>query len=79
MNGGIILIIVAVVLIIPVQLILPFPYGLGMVLLLIIVGVIGFVKSRNKREKFAEESLRYQNEEDEPEDPKKDEKSWDGI
>ena len=79
MNAGVILIIVAVVLIIPLQMILPFPYGLGAVLLLIILGVVGFVKSRNSREKFAEESLKYQNDEDEPEEPKKDEKSWDGI
>ena len=79
MNVGIILIIVAVVLVIPAQMILPFPYGLGAVFLLIILGVIGIVKSRNRREKFAEESLRYQNEEEEPEEPKKDEKSWDGI
>ena len=79
MNGGIILLIVAVVLIIPVQLILPFPFGLGAILLLIILGIIGVVKSRNKREKFAEETVKYEEEKDENEMPKKDEKSWDGI
>jgi len=83
MNVGIILIIIAVVLMIPVQMILPFPYGLGfafLLVILVIVGIVVSVKSHYKRrEKFAEESLRYQADEDEPEEPKKDDKSWDGI
>ena len=66
-------------LILPVQMILPFPYGLGAIVLLIILSVIGFVKSRNRREKYAEEVVTYETEEDEPEEPKKDDKSWDGI
>lgn len=79
MNGGIILIIIAVVLAIPAQMVLPFPYGLGAVLLLVIVGIIGFVKSRNSRERYAEEVVTYETEEDEDEEPKKDKESWDGI
>jgi len=82
LRAAIIVIVIAVLLIIPVQMILPFPFGLGVAFLLIILGIVGAivsVKNHNRREKFAEEDLRYQHEEDEPEDHKKDDKSWDGI
>jgi len=75
-------IIVAVVLIIPVQMILPFPYGIGLVFFLLILGIVGVIVSKrnyNRREKFAAEDLKYQYEEDEPKEHKKDDKSWDGI
>ena len=45
-------------------------------------GIVGAIVSRrnhNRREKFAEENLKYQHEKDEPEDYKKDDKSWDGV
>ena len=76
------MIIVAVVLLIPAQMLLPFPYGIGLFFLLIIIGIVGAivsVKNHNRREKFAAENLKYQNEKDEPEEHKKDDKSWDGI
>ena len=81
-KAAIIVIVLAVVLIIPVQMILPFPYGLGVVFFLIIFGIVGVIvakRNHKTREKVAEESLKYQFGEDEPEEEKKDDKSWDGI
>lgn len=84
-KAAIIVIVIAVVLIIPVQMILPFPFGLGMVFLLLILGIVGVIvaiRNHKKREKVAEESLKYQFGEDEPEKEvkeQKDDKSWDGI
>jgi len=67
-------IVVAVVLFIPAQMFLPFPYGLGSALFLLILGIVGVIVSRrnhNRREKFAQEHLKYQSEKDEPEESKK--------
>jgi len=75
-------IIIAVVLIIPAQMILPFPYGIGLFFLLIIIGIASAIGSRRKherREKFAEDTVKYEYGEKKPEESKKDEKSWDGI
>jgi len=86
MRTAIIVIIIAVVLIIPLQMILPFPFGIGTVFLLLILGIAGVIVSKRnhrKEEEFAVKSLKYQNAEYEEEkeelEPKKDEKSWDGI
>lgn len=82
MRTGIIVIIVAVLLIIPLQMILPFPYGLGSALFLIILGIVMAKRSSSdhkKREKFAEENLKYHYDKDESEDTKKDERKWEGI
>ena len=82
MRSAIIVIVIAVVLIIPLQMILPFPFGIGMVFLLIILGIVGVIVSKRnhkRREKVAEESLKYQYDEGEPEEEKKDDRSWDGI
>ncbi len=78
----IIVIIVVVLLLIPAQMIFPFPYGLGIIFFIIILGIVGIIVAKRnykKREKFAEEDLKYQHEQDEPEEHKKDDKSWDGI
>lgn len=78
----IIVIIVVVLLIIPAQLIFPFPYGLGAVFFIIILGIVGIIVSKRnykRREQFAEEDLKYQHEKDEPEEHKKDDKSWNEI
>jgi len=82
LRAAIIVIIIAVVLIIPAQMIFPFPFGLVATLFLLILGIVGVIVARrnhNRREKFAQEHLKYQSEKDEPEESKKDDKSWDGI
>jgi len=79
MNVGIIIIIIAAVIFLPLQMLLPFPFGLFAGLFIVIFGIVGAIVAARKfkrREKFAEESLKYQAEEEEP---KKNEKSWDGI
>ena len=76
------MIIIAVLLIIPIQFFIPFPYGLGAVLFLLILGIVSVIVSRRnhqRREKFAEENVKYEYGEDKPKENKKDEKSWDGI
>ena len=82
MNTGIIVIIIAVLLIIPIQMILPFPYGLGMSIFLIILGIVLAKRSRSdhkRREKFAEDNLKYSDSKDEPKESKKDDMEWEGI
>jgi len=83
-KAAIIVIVIAVVLIIPLQMLLPFPYGFVVALFLIILGIVGAIAARRehrRREKVAEESLKYQFGEYEREEvkEKKDDKSWDGI
>ena len=82
MNTGIIVIIIAVLSIIPLTVFLPFLYVLGVSLFLIILGIILAKRSRSdhkRREKFAEDNLKYYDNKDKTTEVKKDDMEWEGI